>query len=42
VEYRSQNGMRPGGFGIMMVKQIADELMYNQHGNEVVMVKYLN
>jgi anti-sigma regulatory factor (Ser/Thr protein kinase) len=42
VEYRSQNGMRPGGFGIMMVKQIADELMYNQHGNEVVMVKYLD
>jgi anti-sigma regulatory factor (Ser/Thr protein kinase) len=42
VEYRSQNGMRPGGFGIMMVKQIADELMYNQQGNEVLMVKYLD
>jgi anti-sigma regulatory factor (Ser/Thr protein kinase) len=42
VEYRSQNGMRPGGFGIMMVKQIADELMYNEQGNEVVMVKYFD
>jgi anti-sigma regulatory factor (Ser/Thr protein kinase) len=42
VEYRSQNGMRPGGFGIMMVKQIADELLYNQQGNEVVMIKYLD
>jgi anti-sigma regulatory factor (Ser/Thr protein kinase) len=42
VEYRSQNGMRPGGFGIMMVKQIADELMYNEQGNEVVMIKYLD
>lgn len=42
VEYRSQNGMRPGGFGIMMVKQIADELMYSQQGNEVVMIKYLD
>mgnify|MGYP001434299571 CR=1 FL=1 len=42
LEYRSQNGMRPGGFGIMMVKQIADDLMYNQQGNEVVMIKYLD
>jgi anti-sigma regulatory factor (Ser/Thr protein kinase) len=41
VAYRSQNGMRPGGFGIMMVKQIADELLYNEQGNEVVMIKYL-
>lgn len=42
VEYRSQNGMRPGGFGIMMVKQIADELLYNEQGNEVVIIKYLD
>jgi anti-sigma regulatory factor (Ser/Thr protein kinase) len=42
VEYRSQNGMRPGGFGIMMVKQIADELLYNEQGNEVVVIKYLD
>ncbi len=42
VEYRSQNGMRPGGFGIMMVKQIADELIYNEKGNQVVMIKYLD
>ena len=41
-ELRLQKGMRPGGFGIMMVKQIADELMYNERGNEVVMVKYLD
>ncbi len=41
VELRSQMGMRPGGFGIMLVKQIADDLIYNEHGNEVVFVKYL-
>ncbi|MBV9301864.1 MAG: ATP-binding protein [Acidobacteriaceae bacterium] len=41
-EFRLQKGMRPGGFGIMMVKQIADDLMYNEQGNEVVMVKYLD
>lgn len=40
-EYRSQLGMRPGGFGILLVKQIADDLIYNERGNEVVLVKYL-
>lgn len=40
--YRSEKGMRPGGFGIMLVKQIADELLYNEHGNEVVLIKYLD
>jgi anti-sigma regulatory factor (Ser/Thr protein kinase) len=40
--YRTEKGMRPGGFGIMLVKQIADELIYNEAGNEVILVKYLN
>jgi len=39
--YRTEKGMRPGGFGIMLVKQIADELIYNEAGNEVMLVKYL-
>lgn len=38
---RSEKGMRPGGFGILLVKQIADDLIYNEQGNEVVLVKYL-
>ena len=42
VELREQMGMRPGGFGIMIVKQIADDLIYNEQGNEVVFVKYLD
>lgn len=41
VQLRSDLGMRPGGFGIMLVKQIADDLIYNEQGNEVVFVKYL-
>jgi CheY-like chemotaxis protein/anti-sigma regulatory factor (Ser/Thr protein kinase) len=41
VEVRSQAGMRPGGFGIFMTRQIADELVYNEKGNEVLLVKYL-
>jgi len=41
VEVRSQSGMRPGGFGILMTREIADELIYNEKGNEVLLVKYL-
>jgi len=40
--YRSALGLRPGGFGILLVKQIADELIYNEHGNAVLMIKYLD
>lgn len=40
-EARAKLGMRPGGFGILLVKQIADDLIYNEQGNEVVLVKYL-
>jgi anti-sigma regulatory factor (Ser/Thr protein kinase) len=39
--YRAEVGMRPGGFGIMLVKQIADDLLYSETGNEVIMIKYL-
>lgn len=41
IEFRSKMGLRPGGFGIMLVRQIADELIYNEKGNEVLFVKYL-
>lgn len=41
VEYRSKMGLRPGGYGIMLVRQIADELVYNEKGNAVLFVKYL-
>jgi anti-sigma regulatory factor (Ser/Thr protein kinase) len=41
-QVRNQMGMRPGGFGILLVKQIADELIYSEQGNEVVLVKYLD
>jgi CheY-like chemotaxis protein/anti-sigma regulatory factor (Ser/Thr protein kinase) len=38
---REERGIRPGGFGLLMVKEIADELIYNEKRNEVVFVKYL-
>jgi two-component system, OmpR family, response regulator len=39
--FRSEMGLRPGGYGIMLVKKIADELIYNETGNEVLFIKYL-
>jgi CheY-like chemotaxis protein/anti-sigma regulatory factor (Ser/Thr protein kinase) len=41
VEVRQQLGMRPGGFGIFMTRQLVDEMIYNEKGNEVLLIKYL-
>jgi len=41
VEVRTERGQRPGGFGILMTRNLVDELVYNQRGNEVLFVKYL-
>ena len=39
---RENRGMRPGGLGLVMVKAMADELIYNEEQNEVVLIKYLD
>ena len=39
---REAQGIRPGGFGILMAKELVDDLLYNQQGNEVMLIKYLN
>jgi CheY-like chemotaxis protein len=41
VELRRQMGIRPGGFGLLMTKSFADELIYSAKGNEVIFIKYL-
>lgn len=41
-EIRDQMGIRPGGFGILLSRNFADELVYSEKGNEVVLVKYLS
>jgi CheY-like chemotaxis protein/anti-sigma regulatory factor (Ser/Thr protein kinase) len=38
---REAKGIRPGGFGLLMVRGSVDELLYNEKRNEVVFVKYL-
>jgi CheY-like chemotaxis protein/anti-sigma regulatory factor (Ser/Thr protein kinase) len=42
IAVREEKGMRPGGFGILMVKGLVDELLYNESHNEVVFIKYLD
>ena len=42
MQVREEKGIRPGGFGLLMVQQTADELLYNEKRNEVVFVKYLD
>jgi CheY-like chemotaxis protein/anti-sigma regulatory factor (Ser/Thr protein kinase) len=39
---REEKGLRPGGFGLLMARQMVDELLYNEAHNEVVFVKYLD
>jgi hypothetical protein len=34
-------GLRPGGFGILVARQVVDEMFYNERGNEVVLIKRL-
>jgi CheY-like chemotaxis protein/anti-sigma regulatory factor (Ser/Thr protein kinase) len=41
-EIRKQKGLRPGGYGLFMVRDLVDELVYNEVHNEVVLIKYLN
>jgi two-component system, OmpR family, response regulator len=41
VNVRDQLGIRPGGFGITMIRAMADELLYNEAQNEVIFIKYL-
>jgi DNA-binding response OmpR family regulator len=42
MQVREERGLRPGGFGILMVRAKVDELIYNEKQNEVVFIKYLD
>ena len=41
VHVRENLGLRAGGFGILMTRALADELIYNEARNEVIFIKYL-
>jgi CheY-like chemotaxis protein/anti-sigma regulatory factor (Ser/Thr protein kinase) len=38
---RQGMGMRAGGYGILITRALVDELIYNDAGNEVLLIKYL-
>ena len=39
---REALGLRPGGFGLLLAQKLVDELIYNEHGNDVLLVKYID
>lgn len=41
LDYRAAQGLRPGGFGMLLVRQLVDEVMYSETGNEVLLIKHL-
>ena len=41
LEVREQQGLRPGGFGLVTTRSLVDELIYNEARNEVLFVKYI-
>jgi anti-sigma regulatory factor (Ser/Thr protein kinase)/ActR/RegA family two-component response regulator len=40
LEFREAQGLRPGGFGILLAQQLVDELVFNEMGNEVLLIKH--
>ena len=39
---REAQGLRPGGFGLLLAKKLVDELIYSERGNDVLLVKYVD
>lgn len=39
---REEEGIRPGGFGILIAREMVDEMIYNERHNEVLLIKYLD
>ncbi len=41
MDHRQAAGLRSGGFGMLIVRQVVDEMVYNERGNEVLLIKHL-
>lgn len=39
---REEQGIRPGGLGLMISRSLVDEVIYNEKRNEVMLIKYLD
>jgi anti-sigma regulatory factor (Ser/Thr protein kinase)/ActR/RegA family two-component response regulator len=42
ISQREEEGMRAGGYGLLLAKGTVDELIYNEIGNEAILIKYLD
>ncbi len=42
ISYREAKNLRPGGFGVLLARSSIDELIYNEKGNEVVLIKHVD
>jgi anti-sigma regulatory factor (Ser/Thr protein kinase)/ActR/RegA family two-component response regulator len=42
LKHREADGVRPGGFGILIAEHLVDELIYGEKGNDVLLIKYLD
>jgi anti-sigma regulatory factor (Ser/Thr protein kinase) len=42
MEKRELEGMRPGGYGLLLAAGTVDELIYSEIGNEVLLIKYID
>ncbi len=42
LKVRENLGMRAGGFGLVLLNLLADELVYSERGNDVLFIKYID
>ena len=42
VEVRIKQGMRAGGFGLLWIQNLADQVVFNERRNQVIFIKYLD
>jgi anti-sigma regulatory factor (Ser/Thr protein kinase) len=42
IERREEEGIRAGGYGLLLASGTVDELMYSEIGNEVILIKYVD
>lgn len=42
VKHREAQGIRPGGYWMLLAKNLVDEVFYGEKGNDVLLIKYIN
>lgn len=41
LQKRQEQGKRPGGYGVFLIQKLVDQVVYNEKGNSVLMIKFL-